>query len=148
MKFDEYESPSKVVLYLLHDYLHKGYCITLDSYYTSPELADALVSCDTDCNSTLRKKQSLPNQYWELKAKKRDPPKFQFKDEVGVIRSNDASKTQSVKFVSILSTTHTFEIVDSIDRSTGAVIQKPDVIMDYNVTMGDVNLASRVLIPY
>ena len=142
MKFDEYESPSKVVLSLLHDYLHKGYCVTLDDYYTSPELADA------DCNSTLRKKQSLPNQYWELKAKKGDPPKSQFKGEVGVIRWNDASKTQSVEFVSMLSATHTFEMVDSIDRSTGAVIQKPDVIKDYNVGVGGVNLVSRVLIPY
>ena len=35
-----------------------------------------------------------------------------------------------------------------IDRSAGAVIQKPDVIMDYNVTMGAVDLVSRVLILY
>ena len=63
---------------------------------------------------------------------------------------NDAAKTKSVKFVSMLYTTHTFEMVDSnyIDRSTGAVIQKPDVIMNYNVTMGGVDLVSHVLIPY
>ena len=35
MKSDEYKSPSKSVLYLLHDYLHKGYFVTLDNYYTS-----------------------------------------------------------------------------------------------------------------
>ena len=35
MKSDEYKSPSKFVLYLLHDYLHKGYFVTLDNYYTS-----------------------------------------------------------------------------------------------------------------
>ena len=77
--------------------------------------------------------------------RKRDPPKSQFKGQVGVMRWNDASKTKSVKFVSMLSTIHTFEMVDSdkIGRSTGAVIQKPDVIMDYNVDLG-----SRVLIPY
>ena len=51
--FEEYKSPSKVVLSLLHDYLHKGYCVTLDNYYTSPELADALVSCNTDFYGTL-----------------------------------------------------------------------------------------------
>ena len=116
----------------------------------SAELADALVSCDTDCYGTLRNKQGLPNQYWEWKPKKGDPPKSQFKGEVGAMRWNDASKTKSVKFVSMLSTIHTFEMVDSnkVDRSTGAVIQKPDVIMDYNVTMGVVDLISRVLIPY
>ena len=45
----------------------------------------------------------------------------------------------------------TFEMVDSnneIHRSIGAVIQKPDVIMDYNVTMSGADLDSRVLIPH
>ena len=37
---------------------------------------------------------------------------------------------------------------NKIGRSTGAVIQKPDVIMDYGVKMGGVDLVSRVLIPY
>ena len=106
MKFDVYKSPSKVVLSLLNDYLYKGYCVTLDNYYTSPELADELVSCDTDCYSTLLKIQGLPNQYWEWKPKKADPPKSQFKSEVGVMRWNDASKAKSDKFVSMLSTTH------------------------------------------
>ena len=66
------------------------------------------------------------------------------------MRWNDASKTKSVKFASMLSTIHIFEIVDSdkIDRSTNTVIQKSDVIMDYNVMMGGVDLVSRVLIPY
>ena len=50
----------------------------------------------------------------------------------------------------MLSTIHTFEMVDSnkIDRSTGAVIQKPDIIMDYSVTIGGVALVSQVLILY
>ena len=42
-------------------------------------------------------------------------------------------------------------MVDSnnkIHRSIGAVIQKPDVIMDYNVTMSGADLDSRVLIPH
>ena len=33
--FEEYKSPSKVVFSLLHDYLGKGCCVTLDNYYTS-----------------------------------------------------------------------------------------------------------------
>ena len=106
VKFDVYKSPSKVVLSLLNDYLHKGYCVTLDNYYTSPELTDALVSCDADCYGTLLKIHGLPNQYWEWKPKKGDPPKSQFKGEVGVMRWNDATKAKSDKFVSMLSTTH------------------------------------------
>ena len=87
-------------------------------------------------------------RYWEWKPKKGHPPKSQFKGEVGIMRWNVAFKTKSVKFVYMLSTIHTFEMVDSnkIDRSTGAVIQKPDVSMDYNVTIGGVDLVSQVLI--
>ena len=48
-----------------------------------------------------------------METEKRDPPISQFKSEVGVMRWNDASKTKSVKFVSMLSTIHTFEMVDS-----------------------------------
>ena len=32
IKRDEYISPSKVILSLLHDYLHKCYCVTLENY--------------------------------------------------------------------------------------------------------------------
>ena len=103
----------QIVLSLLHDCLHKGYSVTLDNYQTSPELADALVSYDTNCYGTLRKKQGLPNQHWEWKPKKGDPPKSQFKGEVGVMRWNDTPKTKFVEFVSMLSTLHTFEMVDS-----------------------------------
>ena len=129
----------KVVLSLLHDCLHKGYCVTLDNYYTSPELTDALLSCDTNSYGTLRKKLGLPSQFWE-----------QFKGEVGAIRWNDAPKKKFDKFVSMLSTINTFEMVNSnkIYRSTGAVIKKSDVIMDYSVTMSGVDLVSWVMIPY
>ena len=66
------------------------------------------------------------------------------------MRWNDASKTKSVKFGSMLSTIHKFEMVDynKIDGSTGAVMQKPDVIMDCNFTMGCIDLVSQVLILY
>ena len=85
-----------------------------------------------------------------METEKGDSPKSQFKSEVGVMGWNDASKTKSVKFVSMVFTIHTFEMVGSnkIDRSTGAVIKMPVVIMNYNVTMGGVDLVSRVLILY
>ena len=125
-------------------------CVRLDNYRTSPELADALVLYNTDCYGTLRKKHGLPNQCWEWKPQKGDQQKSQFKGEAGAMRWNDASKTNSAKFASMLSTIHTFQMVnsDKIDRSTDAVIQKSDVIMEYNATMGGVDLVSRVLILY
>ena len=81
-----------------------------------------------------------------METEKREQPKSQSKGVVGVKWWKNASKTKSVKFVIILSTIHAFEIADSsnIDRWTGAVIKKPDVIMDYNSTVIGVNLVGQV----
>ena len=81
-----------------------------------------------------------------METEKREQPKSQSKGVVRVKWWKNASKTKSVKFVIILSTIHAFEIADSsnIDRWTGAVIKKPDVIMDYNSTVIGVNLVGQV----
>ena len=46
---DDYTNPSKVVLSLLRGFYNKGYCVTLDNFYTSPEIAKELLSIGTDC---------------------------------------------------------------------------------------------------
>ena len=50
--FDDYSNLSKVILSLLCSFYNKGYCITLDNYYTSPETAKELLSLGTDCYDT------------------------------------------------------------------------------------------------
>jgi len=52
-----------------------------------------------------------------------------------VMRWNDVTKTKKVKYVSMLSIIHTFELEDSKkkERTTGAAIMKPDVILSYKV---------------
>ena len=62
--------------------------------------------------------------------------------EIGIMRWNDVTKTKTVKFVSMMSTIHLFELIDSNkkDRHTGEVIKKPDVIIGYNKMMGGVDL--------
>ena len=64
-QFDDYTNPSKVVLSLLRGFYNKGYCVTLDNFYTSPEIAKELLSIGTDCYGTLRKKQDLPSDFWQ-----------------------------------------------------------------------------------
>ena len=137
-----------MVLSLLQQYLNKGYCVTLDNYYTSPELAKALLLNQTDCFGTLRKKANLPRDFWLWKPKRGDPPKAKFDGDIGVMQWNDITKTKTVKFASVTSTTHSFELADSNkkNRQTGEIIQKPDVIIDYNKIMSGVDLVSRVLI--
>ena len=98
----------------------------------------------------MRKKFNLPDNFWLWKPKRGDPSKAKFGGEIGVMRWNDVTKTKIAKFVSMMSTFHSFELVDSNkkDRHIGEVIKKPDVIIDYNKTMGGENLVSWVLIPY
>ena len=81
---------------------------------------------------------------------KGDPPKKGFCDDIVVLRWNDESKTKSMKFVSMLSTVHTSDLIASgkKNRLTDQPIKKPSVIVDFNNTMGGVDTLSHVLIPY
>ena len=132
------------------DFIQCGYCLTLNNYYTSPEIDETLLSLETDCYRTLKKKQNLPHDFWNWKPKKGDPPTKEFKGGIMALQWNDVTKTKLVKIVSMLSTIHLGELMDSgkKNRTTKEVIYKPDIIVDYNKTMGGVDPLSRVLIPY
>ena len=97
---DDDEAP----LSLVQKYINHGYILTLDNYYTSPELAEALLHFKTDCFGTLRKKAELPEDFWEWKPKKFDGPICQTSGDMMVMRWIDASKTKKTKIVSMLST--------------------------------------------
>lgn len=45
--FEDYKSPSKLVLSLLRPFINQGYALALDNYYTSPELAETLLLLNT-----------------------------------------------------------------------------------------------------
>ena len=47
-KYKDMPMTSEVVLSLADSLLDMGYCITADNYYTSPQLADFLISKKTD----------------------------------------------------------------------------------------------------
>ena len=130
--FENLKSPTRIVLSLLSQYVNKGYCVSLDNYYMSPELA-----------------KGLPKDFWSLHPEKGEVQK-KCDDEIMVLRWNDITKTKSEKIVSMLSTIHKGDLIDSGKRFRGTdrPVMKPDVIVDYNKTMGGVDLLSRVLIPY
>ena len=67
-----------------------------------------------------------------------------------VCRWNDAYKSKKDKIVSMMSTVHTGKITqsDKIHYATKEKILKPEVILDYNKSMGGVDNLSRCVIPY
>ncbi|XP_066915080.1 piggyBac transposable element-derived protein 4-like [Clytia hemisphaerica] len=137
-EFEDLKNPSKVVLSLLGDLLGKGHSVTLDNYYTSPEVANCLLKARTDCYGTLRAKAELPWDFWWWKPTREDGPKVKFNDDLMVLRWNDTTKTKKEKIVSMLSTIHLGTLVDSGKKNyaTQETVYKPDVICDYNRTMG------------
>ena len=90
--FEHYKSPSQVVLSLCRNYLNQVYCITLDNYYISPEIASALLSLGTDCIGTLCKKQHLPKDFWNWKLIKGNDPTEHFDGDIMVLLWSDPSK--------------------------------------------------------
>ena len=151
--FDEYGNPSKVVLSLLNGLYNKGYKVVLDNLYTSPELLRALVQNETDAFGTLRSKKGLPSDFWKWNPQKGldIQPMTKFCDGILMVcRWNDCYKTKSKKVVSMMSTKHTGNLVNTgkIHYATKQHIIKPDVIVDYNATMGGVDNLSRVIDPY
>ncbi|XP_066920134.1 piggyBac transposable element-derived protein 4-like [Clytia hemisphaerica] len=151
--FLEYTNPSKVVLSLMTGYYNKGYNLALDNLYTSPELLKALYKNGTDAYGNLRKNEGLPEDFWQWNPVKGvgEPAEVKYCDKTYmVMRWNDAYKTKKKKVVSMLSTKHTAQIqeTEKLHHSTKQPIRKPDVIVEYNKTMGGIDNLSRVIVPY
>ena len=79
----------------------------------------------TDCFGTLQKNCNLPDDFWLWKPKHGDPPKAKFDGKIRVMRWNDVTKTKTIKFVWIMLTIPSLELVDSnkMDCHTGEVIK-------------------------
>ena len=70
---------------MLCGFYNKGYCVTLDNYYTSSEIEKELLSLETDCYGTLRKKQDLPSNFWPWKTVKGELPVAKYNDDILVL---------------------------------------------------------------
>ncbi|GIY12457.1 piggyBac transposable element-derived protein 4 [Caerostris extrusa] len=122
---------SQIVLTMMEPLLHKGYCLTIDNYYSSPELANKLVSCRTDAYGTLNlKRKEVPKEMQKKKIEKEEITAFQ-RGKVTVMKWMDKKK------VSLLSTIHNTEMEQIQVRSE--MKEKPKIVMDYNNTMGGVD---------
>lgn len=132
---------TKVVLKLLEPLLDKGYCVTTDNFYTSPELVDFLLKRSTDIYGTTRAtRKDLPPGFAKAKLKKGEMVAFQRGKCLAV-------QWMDKKLVTVLSTVHSAEMARFIDKM-GKGTLKPEVILDYNHTMGGVDRADQMLASY
>lgn len=139
-EYDEYPVSSRVVLSLMKSLFGKGYCVTVDNYYTSPQLADALVMNQTDTYGTLRlNRKEVPEQLKRKKLKKGEVLAFQ-RGKVMTLLWKDK------KDVAMLSTIHN-PAMDVIETRQEPV-KKPKVVCEYNHTMGGVDKVDQQLVDY
>ncbi|KAF2886747.1 hypothetical protein ILUMI_19426, partial [Ignelater luminosus] len=80
---------SQVVMTLVKPLLNKGYCLTIDNFYNSPQLADLLVSRKTDVYGTLRaNRKEVPKELSTTKILKGEVIGFQ-RGKVAVMKWKD-----------------------------------------------------------
>jgi len=136
-KYAEYTS----VLSLLDQLLGKGYCVTMDNFYTSPELLETLIKNKTDAYTTVRgNRKNLPDDFTKEKLKRGDVRAWQ-KGKMMAIRWKDK------KDVCVMSTVHNAASL-LVKTKGGKDVQKPNVVIDYNNTMGGADKADQELMFY
>ncbi|GFS30548.1 piggyBac transposable element-derived protein 4 [Trichonephila inaurata madagascariensis] len=126
---------TQVVLTLSKPLLNKGYCLTMDNYYNSPDLGEMLLKSKTDFFGTLRpNRKDLPKELKTEKLKKGDLLAYQ---RGKMMTRRDGDK----KYVHFISSNHNPEIakVPSKFKLKNVEIEKPKIVLDYNNTMGGVD---------
>lgn len=138
--YEKYGMGTRCVMTLSQALLNKGYCLIVDNFYTSPELAELLKDFKTDIYGTIRPtRKSLPPSIKSEKLKRGDVIAFQ-KGKMCVM------KWQDKKPVCILSTVHNHEMVET--RSRQKSVQKPKAVIDYNINMGAVDKSDQCMAYY
>nr|CAH7752477.1 unnamed protein product [Callosobruchus chinensis] len=128
---------ARVVLELSNNLLDKGYCLFLDNYYTSVDLAEKLSQRRTDCVGTMRiNRKGVPKDLKEKKLARGDTFAL-FRKKLMLLKYKDK------KEIIMISSLHDNQFVEKTKR--GKVIKKPAVVEQYNQKMGGVDLTENML---
>ena len=131
---------SKVVLELMSPLLNQGYMITMDNWFSSPDLFEKLCKNETDAIGTLRQnRKGVPAEIKQAKLKKGEHVSA-YKDKLMIMKWKDK------KDICLMSTTHDARMVSRSVRSQD--LTKPKVVLDYNSKMGGVDLSDAYLVSY
>ena len=140
-RYSDYGIATSSVLTLLDPLLNQGYCLTTDNFYTSPELYDVLLQNRTDAYGTVRpNRRDMPSFFAKKKLKTGEMVAWQ-KGKMMAMRWRDK------KDVCLLSTVHTTSTA-TVHTKRGTDVLKPQVVIDYNKTMGGVDRADQAMTFY
>ncbi|XP_068115074.1 piggyBac transposable element-derived protein 4-like [Hyperolius riggenbachi] len=118
-----------------------GDIVTTDNFYSSPELFEILIKHRTDAYGSVRpNRREMPTSFGKQKLKPGDIAAWQ-KGKMLALRWQDK------KDVCLLSMVHDTSTVPTRTRG-GKEIQKPQVVVDYNQTMGGVDRADQAVTFY
>ncbi|KAK9694585.1 Transposase IS4 [Popillia japonica] len=133
---------SQIVLSLADSLLDQGYCITMDNYYTSPLLADYLISRQMTYGTMRINRKDLPTELQKKKLKKGEIIAFQ-RGKLMTMKWRDK------KDVCLLSTIHNpTQVATNKRNKDGNAILKPKLVVDYNNTMGGIDRFDQQLHDY
>ncbi|GFU52113.1 piggyBac transposable element-derived protein 4 [Trichonephila clavipes] len=140
-KYSQYPVSTKIVLHLMDRFLGIGYCVTLDNFYMSPQLADILVTEKTDTYGAVNKtKKDLPVNFSKEKVPKGEIVAYQ-RGKVMALKWQDK---KSVCLMNSIHDTRTYLVTYKSKKT----VMKPVVVCDYNNTMGGVDLCDQEMSYY
>lgn len=141
-EYEQYGIATKTVLTLMDHLKGKGYTLTTDNFYTSPELAELLIKCRTDVCGTMKlNRKGLPLFLKNEKLKKGDVIACQ-KGKICAMEWKDK------KPLLILSTFHNSDMEEVPSYRKNEVRMKPKAVTFYNKNMGGVDRSDQCLSYY
>lgn len=140
---------TKLVLSLTELYKGMGYTLVLDNFFNSFELSKRCLELKFDLYGTLNKnRKDLPKDFimknisrGELQSSSR----IIGEHSVSVFKFCDSTKKQK-KTVHLISTVHDESFISKLDKRK-QMRNVPQIIHDYNMTMGGVDKLSQVIDP-
>jgi hypothetical protein len=133
-----YSTPFEIVFTLADQLLNQGYIISLDNYYSSPELFNLLNQFRTDAVGNTRfSRKGLPEDVINCKLKK-GGVEVSYRNKLMVLKWKDK------RDVCMLISLHDDEMGTIHDKKC-RLKQKPKVCTDYNDAMGGVDISDHYL---
>ena len=145
----DFQISERIPLTLMNKYLNKGHRLFLDNYYTTPTLALHLMKNGTKLVGTVRpNRRQFPRDLANADIS-RGESKFALSD-TGVLaikyRALQDKSNNKLKVVCLVSTDHADTVAASAKKDKdGNDIVKPTCVLDYNRSMGGVDLMDQQL---